>query len=272
MTRSFLSALLLATGLVLGAPALAQTADEIAAVQSHLAARGYEPGPDDGLMGSRSRAAIEAFETDRGRTPTGTVSPWIIGLATGTAEEAAPEPDVAEPKAAAVDDLDIDTNATIAVPDTNSDPDSPVSALLGDPAEIAGNGPLGFSDNGDGSLLVTDGIPWRAQVFVEPRTITIDEATSLLFKVRSGDILPVPLDGKVIDVPGTLFVPLFLAHDQTSAARASLADTSGMTWVFSQGGLRFERDDFTLEAAEPGATMVFTPDGMVLTGFNLTPG
>jgi len=147
--------------------ATAQTQAEVAAVQAYLAQQGYDPGPADGLMGSRTREAIGAFEADRGQPVTGEVSDWIIALATGLA---------------------------------------------------ADSGGVG-----------------------------------------------------VVEVPGTIFVPLFLAHDLDSAATASLADAAGMTWRFAEGGLRFELDGFALEAAEPGATMAFTESAVILTGFALNP-
>ncbi|MBN33558.1 MAG: hypothetical protein CMM46_02045 [Rhodospirillaceae bacterium] len=90
-------------------------------------------------------------------------------------------------------------------------------------------------------------------------------ASTSLFSLQSGDLLPVPLNGSVVDVP------LFLAHDQGTAATASLADAAGMTWAFAEDGLRFELDGFVLEPADPGATMTFTTSGIVLNGFALMP-
>ena len=55
------------------------------------------------------------------------------------------------------------------------------------------------------------------------------------------------------------------------AARSSLADASGIVWSFRQGGLRFELDGYVLEAADPGATIAFSDDGVLLTGFTLSP-
>ena len=47
-------------------------------IQMYLTARGYEPGPIDGLYGRRTKGAIEAFERDMGITPTGeaTIGLW----------------------------------------------------------------------------------------------------------------------------------------------------------------------------------------------------
>ena len=47
-------------------------------IQMYLTARGYEPGPIDGLYGRRTKGAIEAFERDMGMTPTGeaTIGLW----------------------------------------------------------------------------------------------------------------------------------------------------------------------------------------------------
>jgi Putative peptidoglycan binding domain len=43
-------------------------------VQGLLQAVGYDPGPIDGHSGARTRAAVESFETDMGRIPTGGIS------------------------------------------------------------------------------------------------------------------------------------------------------------------------------------------------------
>ncbi|MEM1401387.1 MAG: peptidoglycan-binding domain-containing protein, partial [Pseudomonadota bacterium] len=53
-------------------------AERINEIQSTLADLGYDPGPVDGLMGSRTRSAIESFESDIGRTPTGEPSNYIV--------------------------------------------------------------------------------------------------------------------------------------------------------------------------------------------------
>lgn len=75
---------------------------EVEAVQSRLTALGYDPGPSDGLMGPRTRAAIEAFRTDRGLAPSrridttlrealGLVHPSDPSPEVGTAPEPEPE-------------------------------------------------------------------------------------------------------------------------------------------------------------------------------------
>ncbi len=43
-------------------------------VQLNLATLGYKPGPADGILGSRTRSAIEAFQRDHGLAATGEVS------------------------------------------------------------------------------------------------------------------------------------------------------------------------------------------------------
>jgi peptidoglycan hydrolase-like protein with peptidoglycan-binding domain len=43
-------------------------------LQSQLAARGYDPGPIDGVMGERTRAAIRAYQRDRQMPIDGQVS------------------------------------------------------------------------------------------------------------------------------------------------------------------------------------------------------
>jgi len=69
------SAMMLA--LALPAPTVAQTSTEIATpysvtdVQQALNALGYEAGPVDGLIGSKTRGAIRAYQTDAGLPVTG---------------------------------------------------------------------------------------------------------------------------------------------------------------------------------------------------------
>lgn len=43
-------------------------------IQTHLDARGFDPGPADGLIGPRTRDAIRRFQTDRGIAPTGAIT------------------------------------------------------------------------------------------------------------------------------------------------------------------------------------------------------
>jgi peptidoglycan hydrolase-like protein with peptidoglycan-binding domain len=60
-------------------PAQAQElAQVVYDVQSKLAARGYDPGPIDGKVGSRTRAAIRAFQQDRGLVVDGQITPALI--------------------------------------------------------------------------------------------------------------------------------------------------------------------------------------------------
>lgn len=54
------------------------TAAEIAAVQSMLAKRGYDPGPVDGKMGPRTSRAIAGFQKDSGLPVTGLATSSLI--------------------------------------------------------------------------------------------------------------------------------------------------------------------------------------------------
>ena len=47
-------------------------------LQSQLAARGYDPGPLDGMMGERTRAAIRAYQRDRQMPVDGQVSQALV--------------------------------------------------------------------------------------------------------------------------------------------------------------------------------------------------
>ena len=51
--------------------ALGLTREDRRAIQSSLAARGFDPGPADGLFGARTRAAIGRWQAGRGAEPTG---------------------------------------------------------------------------------------------------------------------------------------------------------------------------------------------------------
>jgi hypothetical protein len=244
------------------APSSAQTPAEIAAVQDYLASLGYEPGPADGMMGERTREAIRAFEASQGQPVTGEPGDWLIALATGLAAD----PGITAPTTAEL----AEETGLLIVPETSTTA-SPISELSGDPGDIHGLGSLAFNDLDDGGILVTDGIPWRGSVHVAPRTLTIISTTGALYSVSPADFMPVPLDGQVVDIPGSLFVPLFLASETASAALATLADAVGVTWRFQEAGVRLELDGFALEAAEPGATMTFTAEGVELHGFTLLP-
>lgn len=76
-----------------GAPAIegAPASVSVVQVQSLLTALGYDAGTIDGLFGTRTRAAIEAFERDHGLTTTGAVSADLLS-ALEEAAAAQPEP------------------------------------------------------------------------------------------------------------------------------------------------------------------------------------
>src|ERR1700722_17343812 len=73
----FLAASLCASPLVYLNPAFvgvacAQTSrDDVRAAQQALGGLGFDPGPADGAIGQRTRAAIADFQRTRGLTPTG---------------------------------------------------------------------------------------------------------------------------------------------------------------------------------------------------------
>ena len=53
------------------------TRAQVAAVQSQLAALGVEPGPIDGKLGPRTRAAIRTYQHVAGLPPTGEITPAL---------------------------------------------------------------------------------------------------------------------------------------------------------------------------------------------------
>lgn len=251
---------LLALALLLAAApeaARAQTADEIMAVQDWLNDQGYDAGPADGMMGSRTRNAISQWETEHGQPATGEVSGWIVEMALGGPAGAA---DGAEAGNDASGLISVDPAA-----------ESAVSDLTGDITAFSGTGDLQFSAGEDGAIVISDGFPWRPGIPVAPRTIEIVDVTYGIFTAAPGSSVPVPLENNVVEVPGSTFVPLFLAYDRQAAATSSLADASGIVWRFDQGDLRFELDGYVLTAAAPGATIAFGDNGVVLTGFELSP-
>ncbi|MDE0204439.1 MAG: SUMF1/EgtB/PvdO family nonheme iron enzyme [Candidatus Tectomicrobia bacterium] len=80
--------------------ALGLTREDRRAIQSGLAARGFDPGPADGLFGARTRAAIGRWQAGRGAEPTGYLDAEAArSLLAPVSEQRAvgtPEPDVSE--------------------------------------------------------------------------------------------------------------------------------------------------------------------------------
>lgn len=255
LVRLQLAAAALVFALV-ASPALAQTADDIAAVQQWLNDQGYDAGPADGMMGQRTRSAIAAWESEHGREATGELSGWIVDMAvSGGDGSAAPAGE------------DGTADGTIAVPEG----ETTIAALDGDIMAFSGTGGLEFSEREDGTILITDGLAWRPGIAMAPRILEITDTEFGIFSTSAESLVPVPLDDSVVDVPGSAFVPLFLALDREAAARSSLADAAGITWTFRQGGLHFALDGFMLTAEAPGASIAFGADGVVLSGFTLAP-
>jgi hypothetical protein len=66
--------------LAMAAPASAQSVPEIRAVQQRLAELGYDPGEVDGMMGSRTREAVAAFQSDMGLERTGEITVSLLNV------------------------------------------------------------------------------------------------------------------------------------------------------------------------------------------------
>ena len=47
-------------------------------VQEELQDEGYDPGPADGVMGSRTRSAIAQYQDDHGLAVTGTINDALL--------------------------------------------------------------------------------------------------------------------------------------------------------------------------------------------------
>ena len=74
--------------------------DTVRESQRHLAALGYDTGPADGLLGKRTRTAVQRFQRHAGLTPTGQVSEELVRLlqaavTEGQAAAAAAKPETA---------------------------------------------------------------------------------------------------------------------------------------------------------------------------------
>lgn len=67
--------------------------EDIRAVQQLLAELGYEPGPEDGLMGDRTAAAIREFQTEEGLTVTGQPTPALLARLRAAAGSDTGDPD-----------------------------------------------------------------------------------------------------------------------------------------------------------------------------------
>ena len=59
---------------------IAARSQMVSKVQENLARLGFDAGPTDGLMGSKTREAVKAFQTTLGLTPTGVVSEELLLL------------------------------------------------------------------------------------------------------------------------------------------------------------------------------------------------
>ena len=60
------------------APANADLKRTIGELQARLAARGYNPGPIDGVCGEQTRSAIRAYQKDRGMSVDGQISQNLV--------------------------------------------------------------------------------------------------------------------------------------------------------------------------------------------------
>mgnify|MGYP007071565300 CR=1 FL=1 len=56
--------------------------DAVASLQSDLAAKGFDPGPVDGIFGNKTRGAVRAFQASAGLNPDGVVGPLTYGQLT----------------------------------------------------------------------------------------------------------------------------------------------------------------------------------------------
>ena len=62
------------------APAISPLQDTVRQSQIYLAALGFDPGPADGLIGKRTRTAVQHFQRQAGLTPTGQITEELLRL------------------------------------------------------------------------------------------------------------------------------------------------------------------------------------------------
>ena len=62
------------------APAVSPLQDTVRQSQIYLAALGFDPGPADGLIGKRTRSAVQHFQRRAGLTPTGRITDELLRL------------------------------------------------------------------------------------------------------------------------------------------------------------------------------------------------
>ncbi|MGH9783476.1 MAG: peptidoglycan-binding domain-containing protein [Terriglobia bacterium] len=72
--------------------------ERYAEIQKALAGLGYDPGPTDGVWGSKSVAALQAYQRDQGLEPTGKIdSLSLIRLGLGPKHDTQPQARVTDP-------------------------------------------------------------------------------------------------------------------------------------------------------------------------------
>jgi len=91
------------------APAPVDDEPDILALQQALAARGYYKGKPDGVTGPMTKAAIRAFQSDSGITPTGEADEEVVALLSVSAPLPEPRPEAAAPPDPVADILKAET-------------------------------------------------------------------------------------------------------------------------------------------------------------------
>lgn len=101
--------------------------ERVREIQELLARHGYSPGPADGLMGARTRGAIEQFQRDTGRAVNGEANAGLVNAlrqhrARGTAVAAAPRPPAAAATQSVTSDQIREFQTLLAALDYNPGP------------------------------------------------------------------------------------------------------------------------------------------------------
>ena len=91
----------------------------VEAVQQALSDRGFDPGTIDGLMGSRTRQALRAFQTSTGLPPTGAIDTATLTALGLESPNAASTPAPAAPPPGSVAGSDAGSDAAPASPSTS---------------------------------------------------------------------------------------------------------------------------------------------------------
>jgi peptidoglycan hydrolase-like protein with peptidoglycan-binding domain len=112
---------------IAAAPPRPASDPQLQEVQRELAARGYDPGPADGLMGKKTREALKRFQTDNNLlAPSGSVDAQTLGALRSstatTAKSGKTSPEPGEADAVPAENSHEDVQAATPAADNSNNP------------------------------------------------------------------------------------------------------------------------------------------------------